>query len=94
MRLHDDQEPNSAGGSAATNHICCGPPVDALLDALYGLQEPWRARFLTLIRNLHSGVEGNGRVPAREEVRGWLLEDLSLRIKVRQLLETWTRTRV
>ncbi len=95
MRLQRDQEPGDSTGEPSTNHrACSGPQVDTLLDALYGLQEPWRARFLTLIRNLYSGVEGNGRLPARDEVRTWLLEDVSLRIKVRQLLETWTQTQV
>ena len=45
--------------------------TDDLVGAIYAQREPWRTRFLQLAAKAVSG-NGNGRVPERVEVEGWL----------------------
>jgi hypothetical protein len=80
----------------ATAHACGAGPyaAEGLVEALYALGEPWCTRFLFLVSSLYTGAETAGRLPSREQVVLWLNDDAALRMRVRQLLETWTRVRV
>ena len=63
-----------------------------IVEAMYGLDDPWRTRFLELTAHLATG-NGNGRVPDRVEVETWLRQNRFLRRKLRSLLRTWNGSR-
>lgn len=92
MLLHYEREPAfRPSASVGDTGGRCSRSVEKLVEVLYQLQEPWRARFLALISYLSTGLECNGHLPDREQVRVWLMEDSELRFHVKQLVEAWTR---
>ena len=66
--------------------------TDQIIDAIYAQREPWRTRFLQLTAKAVSG-NGNGRVPERVEVEGWLRQSRSLRRQLAALLWVWNGMR-
>ena len=66
-----------------------GRSTEALVDAMYSMEEPWQTRFLHLMAALANGGKSNGRTPTRGEVAAWLAANPTLRREMRQLLHAW-----
>jgi hypothetical protein len=64
-----------------------------LVEDLYGLEEPWRTRFLMLIARLATGQQWEDQIPSRNVTEVWLAEDSRLQHQVAQMLEAWARDR-
>lgn len=64
-----------------------------LVEVLYGLEEPWRTRFLMLIAKLATGQQWKDHIPNRNATEAWLAEDARLQHQVAQMLEAWAGDR-
>ena len=62
--------------------------ADSLADALFGLAEPWRSRFLTFLAERATRWTWDGRPPTRQQVAGWLC-DSSLYEVMALMLYRW-----
>ena len=93
MLLHQSLEPIRSGT------VCARPVslgftlqiagVEALVEALFSLREPWRTRFLVLVSYMATGDECGSGLPGQDQVRTWLSEDPRLRYEVGQLVDAW-----
>jgi len=63
--------------------------IEALVDALFSLDEPWRGRFLDLVAEMATGGEWNEHAPSREQVLAWLESDVRLYRDIALMLNTW-----
>ena len=63
--------------------------VKLLTEALFSLDEPWRARFLDLVAKQATRWKWDGRQPEREEVTAWLGASPGLYQEVTLLLNAW-----
>ena len=62
--------------------------ADALAEALFGLAEPWRSRFLRFLADRATRWAWNGRLPTRQEAAAWLGDD-HLYEGIALMLYTW-----
>jgi hypothetical protein len=63
--------------------------AEALTDALFSLDEPWRGRFVdwvarTVTQDGHAGLQ-----PTREQVFAWFLADAGLSRDTKLMLIAW-----
>lgn len=59
-----------------------------LVETLFGLDEPWRERFLRLITRLATG-QWDGQFPEQADVSAWLRASPPLQRQLRVLLSAW-----
>jgi hypothetical protein len=52
-----------------------------LVEDLYGLEEPWRTRFLMLVARLATGQQRKDHIPSRNATEAWLAKDSRLQHK-------------
>lgn len=67
--------------------------VESLVEQLFSLEEPWRTRFLALVRNWATGNSQGDWIPQPQQVTSWLLEDAILCRDIAALLYAWRRPR-
>ncbi|MDY6876760.1 MAG: hypothetical protein SWK90_11245 [Chloroflexota bacterium] len=63
--------------------------INALTEALFSLDEPWRGRFLDLVAKQATRWRWDGRQPGREEIAAWLGASPGLYQEVTLLLNAW-----
>jgi hypothetical protein len=65
--------------------------VESLVEELFSLEEPWRGRFLALVKSWATGNSQEDWIPPQEQVVSWLQEDFILYRDVAALLHAWHR---
>ena len=63
--------------------------VNALAEALFCLEEPWRDRFLLLVANMANDWAWDERLPEREDLIDWLRANQDLYREVKYMLDMW-----
>lgn len=66
--------------------------ADSLAEALFGLAEPWRSRFLAFLADRATRWAWNGRLPTLHETASWLGDD-DLYEAVALMFLTWQGAR-